>query len=78
MYLYLGNKQTKIDDKDFLVVSVLYCGDEGNFSVSRIYCQKTEEILSSLSFIDQFDDITQKITYKQRNDGKITLCLKLN
>lgn len=77
MYLYLTKKLQNIEGKDFYQISLLYHDTEkDNFSICRIYVQKTNEIESDLAFINQFDDITDKIGFKVRNDGKVVLTLK--
>lgn len=77
MYLYLGKKEQDIDGKYYYLVHVLYHDTErDNYSICRIYALKTNELESDLAFISRFDDITEKIGFKVRNDGKVVLTLK--
>lgn len=77
MYLYLGKKEQNIEDKKYYLFNVLYHDiDKDNYSVCRIYALKTSELESDFAFISQFEDITDRIGFKVRNDGKVVLTLK--
>lgn len=75
-YDFLGFKKQKIEDKEFLNVSVLYNDDSNcNYSVARFYVLANDSTFNKLSSFDKFEDISNYIGTKVRNDGKIGLTL---
>lgn len=77
MYLFLAQKSQNIDGVDFIKVHLLYCDEScDNFSVTRVYVKKTEDIEQTLSLFNKFDDVSNYIVSKVRHDGKVVLTFK--
>lgn len=72
-FYYLGAEERNIEGKAFLKVSVLELERKQVFNIYKI---KDTNFFNKISVYKVFDDITEKITYVIKSNGKIGLDIK--
>lgn len=73
-FYFLESTDEKIENQQFLCIYVL---DFDKHVVFRIFKKYTDDLYDKYAELGQFEDISEKITFAIKRDGKIALDINL-
>lgn len=73
-FFFLGFSEETIQKQNFLCIYIL---DLNKHTVFRIFKKFTDDIFDKLNKFDLFDDISERVCFVIKREGKISLDIKI-
>lgn len=76
-FIYLDTEEKKINDNTFFCIYLLEFSKKVVFKVYKIKNQNTKDLENKLSSIKPFENVSNKIDYVIKSDGKVAIDINL-